>query len=341
MVSKFSEHTSANYFLHTGNGFQGRPSAGAWITYGLGSEAKDLPGFVILNGGLVPPGGLDNFNSGFLPAAFQGSVFRAGDPPVANAKPQENEAEQAAKRSLTRRLDELAKDQFGSADAIEAAIANAETAFRMQAAVPELTDLSRETKETKALYGLDAAYEHTRTFGRQCLLARRLVERGVSYVTLDLSNHSASGTWDTHGDNIPPYGGIWSGLRPLLPVFDHLFTTLVTDLGERGLLDDVLVIAMGEFGRSPQIGTQGSTDGRNHWPYVSSITLAGGGFRHGQVIGSTDRDGGQIASRALTPGDLAATIFHHMGVPVDVTYEDHQRRPRFVVEHGEPIRELV
>ena len=114
-----------------------------------------------------------------------------------------------------------------------------------------------------------------------------------------------SGTWDTHGDNIPPYGGIWNGLRPLLPVFDHLLTTLVGDLDERGLLDDVLVIAMGEFGRTPQLGTQGSTDGRNHWPVVMSMTLAGGGLRHGQVIGATERDGGAdqgAARHARRPG---------------------------------------
>ena len=112
---------------------------------------------------------------------------------------------------------------------------------------------------------------------QQALLARRLVEAGAAFVTLDLSYHPASGTWDTHGDNIPPFGGIKKGLRPLLPLFDHLLTTLVADLGERGLLEDVLVIAMGEFGRTPLMGTQGSTDGRNHWPYVMSIALAGGG----------------------------------------------------------------
>ena len=176
---------------------------------------------------------------------------------------------------------------------------------------------------------------------RQALLARRLVEAGVSFVTIDLSNHSSSGTWDTHGDNIPPYGGIWNGLRPLLPVFDHLFTTLVGDLEERGLLDDTLVIAMGEFGRSPKIGTQGSTDGRDHWPVVMSMVMAGGGFRHGQVIGATERDGGAIKERPVTPGDLAATIYHHMGVPLDATYADHQGRPRYIVENGAPLRELI
>ena len=240
-----------------------------------------------------------------------------------------------SRQTLAQQMDSLRRDVDNSGS-VEALDRFGQQAFDLVAggAAQEAFDLSREPQRVVDRYG-------THDWARKALLARRLVERGVSYVTLDLSNHSASGTWDTHGDNIPPYGGIWSGLRPLLPVFDHLFSTLVTDLGERGLLDDVLVIAMGEFGRTPEIGTQGSTDGRNHWPYVSSITLAGGGFRHGQVIGATDRFGGQIAERALTPGDLAATIFHHMGVPVDVTYEDHQRRPRYVVENGEPIRELV
>src|SRR5262249_569057 len=156
-------------------------------------------------------------------------------------------------------------------------------------------------------------------------------EAGVSFVTIDLSNHPSSGTWDTHGDNIPPYGGIWNGLRPLLPVFDHLITTLVADLDERRLLDDGLVLAMCEFGRTPKIGNQDRNDGRDHWPIVMSMTVAGGGFRHGQVIGSTERDAGQIKERPVTPGDLAATIFHHMGVPRDISYLDSRGRPRFVI----------
>ncbi len=198
----------------------------------------------------------------------------------------------------------------------------------------EAFDLSKEPQKMRDRYG-----EHD--WAKQALLARRLVERGSSFVTIDLSNHSASGTWDTHGDNIPPYGGIWNGLRPLLPVFDHVITTLVTDLAERGMLDDTLVIAMGEFGRTPTLGTQGSTDGRNHWPYVMSMSLAGGGFRHGQVIGASSRDGGEIANRPVTPGDLAATIYHHMGVPLNATYNDHQGRPIFIVDEGAPLKELV
>lgn len=188
-------------------------------------------------------------------------------------------------------------------------------------------DISQEPEAIRARYG-------SHEWSRQVLLARRLVEAGVSFVTIDLSHHGASGTWDTHGDNIPPYGGIWNGLRPLLPVFDHLLTTLVNDLDERGLLEDVLVLAMGEFGRTPQIGTQGSTDGRNHWPFVMSMTLAGGGLQHGRVIGASDRIGGEIKDRPVTPGDLGATILKHMGVPLEVQYLDHRGRPRFVLEDG-------
>lgn len=175
---------------------------------------------------------------------------------------------------------------------------------------------------------------------QQALIARRLVEAGAAFVTLDLSYHSASGTWDTHGDNIPPYGGISRGLGPLLPLFDHLITTLIGDLAQRGLLDDVLVLAMGEFGRTPMMGTQASTDGRDHWPVILAMALAGGGLRHGQVIGASERDGGHIKERPVTPGDLAATIYRHMGVPQDSTYLDHQGRPRYIVENGRPISEL-
>jgi uncharacterized protein (DUF1501 family) len=196
-------------------------------------------------------------------------------------------------------------------------------------------DLSLEPETTRNRYG-----KHL--WCQQALLARRLVEAGVAFVTIDLSYHTASGTWDTHGDNIPPYGGISKGLGPLLPLFDHLLTTLVSDLAERGLSDEVLVIAMGEFGRTPMMGTQGSTDGRDHWPEVMSMCLAGGKFRHGQIIGSTDRDGGQIKSRPVTPGDLGATIYHHMGVPLDATYSDDQGRPISAVqENGRPITELI
>jgi hypothetical protein len=239
------------------------------------------------------------------------------------------------RRTLLRDFDQLrndldasgvmeAMDRYGQ-QAVELVLGR-----RAQAAF----DLSREPNRVRARYG-----KHL--WCQQALLARRLVEAGAAFVTLDLSYHTASGTWDTHGDNIPPYGGIKKGLGPLLPLFDHLITTLVADLADRGLLDDVLVLAMGEFGRTPMMGTQGSSDGRNHWPVVMSMAVAGGGMRHGQVIGATEKDGGSIKERPVTPGDLSATIYQHMGVPLDATYPDTSGRPRYIVENGRPIHELL
>ncbi len=200
--------------------------------------------------------------------------------------------------------------------------------------VRDALDLEKEPKATREKYG-----KHL--WCQQALLARRLVEAGTAFVTLDLSYHTASGTWDTHGDNIPPYGGIKNGLGPLLPLFDHLYTTLLLDLEQRGLLDSTLVIAMGEFGRTPNLGTQGSTDGRNHWPYIMSMLLAGGGMRHGQVIGSSTKDGGQIQERPVSPGDLAATIYRHFGIPLESEYRDPTNRPYPILPFGgEAIREL-
>jgi hypothetical protein len=239
------------------------------------------------------------------------------------------------RRNLLRGFDQLRSDldQNGSLAAMDAYSQQA-VELVLGRRVQQAFDLEQEPARHRDRFG-----KHL--WCQQALLARRLVEAGVSFVTIDLSYHSASGTWDTHGDNIPPYGGIRKGLGPLLPLFDHLMTTLVKDLEERRLLDDVLVIAMGEFGRTPVMGTQGSTDGRDHWPVVMSMALAGGGLRHGQVIGATEKDGGQIKHRPVTPGDLAATIYRYMGVPLDTTYADPQGRPRYVVEHGQPIKELT
>jgi hypothetical protein len=239
------------------------------------------------------------------------------------------------RQQLRASLDQMdrARDSFGSMTAMDRFGQQAIDMVMGQQA-REAFDLAREPEATRQRYG-----DHA--WARHALLARRLAEAGTPFITVVLSNHRDSGTWDTHGDNIPPYGGIMNGLRPLLPVFDHVITTLVTDLEDRGLLDDVLVLAMGEFGRTPQIGTQGSTDGRNHWPVVMSALMAGGGLRHGQVIGATERDGGHIKERPVTPGDLAATIYRHLGVPTDQTYSDFRGRPRNILDEGRVIEELV
>ncbi len=240
------------------------------------------------------------------------------------------------RRALLKDFDRLrgGLDQGGSMAALDAYQRQA-LEMVLGRSAQEAFDLSREPAATRDRFG-----KHL--WCQQALLARRLVEAGVAFVTLDLSYHGASGTWDTHGDNIPPYGGIRKGLGPLLPLFDHLVCTLVTDLDERGLLDNTLVIAMGEFGRTPNMGTQDSSDGRDHWPVVMSMSLAGGGLRHGQVIGATERDGSNIKERPVAPADLAATIYRFFGVPLDTAYLDNRGRPRLAVDDGGlPIRELI
>ena len=207
MTSNFPEHTSANYFLHSGLGLQGRPSMGAWVTYGLGSVNEDLPGYVVLNGGQIPSGGLDNFGSGFLPATYQGSLLHARGTPLANVVPSEKTGQlQEAKRRLVGRLNQGSLQDSGRADALESAIANYELAARMQVAIPDLMELSGESEATKKLYGLDAAYEHTRTYARECILARRMVERGVRFIELTIPMVDGYSRWDAHGGLIKNHG---------------------------------------------------------------------------------------------------------------------------------------
>ena len=238
------------------------------------------------------------------------------------------------RRTLLKDIDQIRRD-IDSSGTMSSTDVFQQQAFDLLLGVKarDAFDLSLEPVSVRDRYG-------SHLWCQQALLARRLVEAGVAFVTIDLSYHTASGTWDNHGDNIPPYGGISKGLKPLLPLFDHLLTTLVGDLDERGRLDDVLVVAMGEFGRTPVMGTQASTDGRDHWPNVMSMSLAGGGLRHGQVIGATEKDGGSIKERPVTPGDLAASIYRYFDVPLSTQYVDHQGRPRNVVDQGTPIAEL-
>jgi hypothetical protein len=331
VTSKFPEHTSANYFLHTGSGVQGRPSMGAWVGYGLGSEAKNLPGFVVLNGGLIPPGGLDNFNSGFLPAAFQGSVFRAGDPPVANAKPRESKAEQKKKLELIGKLDALGRERLGSSDALDAAIQNYETAFRMQAAVPELTDLAKESAETKKQYGFESTYEPTRIYARQCLLARRLVERGVRFIEVTCPGVGHD-RWDQHSD-------LKEGHEKNARAVDQPIAALLKDLKAKGLLETTLVIWAGEFGRTPF--AQGS-NGRDHNPFGFSVWFAGGGTKGGTVVGETDEFGYKVVKDRAEMHDLHATMLHLLGVDhTKQTFRFGGRDMRLTDVHGNVIRGII
>lgn len=332
MVSEFSEHTNANYFIHTGNGFQGRPSMGAWVGYGLGSENQNLPGFVVLNGGLIPPGGLDCFNSGFLPASHQGSVLNAEGPLLANIAPLEPAAElQIAKLELMRRLDRGYLRRNGPEDALESAITNHELAFRMQSAVPELTSLAGETSETEAMYGLDSEYKPTAIFARQCLLARRLVERGVRFVELTCPSVGHD-RWDQHSN-------LREGHAANARAVDQPIGALLTDLQRRGLLDETLVIWSGEFGRTPF--AQG-TDGRDHDPFAFSLWLAGGGVRGGTIHGKTDEYGYKAIEDRVEIHDLHATMLYLLGIDHKrLTYRFGGRDMRLTDVKGNVITAIV
>ncbi len=332
MTSHFPEHTSANYFLHTGNGLQGRPSMGAWFGYGLGSENRNLPGFIVLNGGLIPPGGLDNFNSGFLPAAYQGSVFRPNDPAVANIRPLERDPDQQRQKlALLRQLDRAVEESAGHAPEIEAAIANGETAFRMQAAVPELMDLAAESNATKDLYGITSTFNGTRIFATQCLIARRLVERGVRFVELTCPNLGHD-RWDQHGN-------LKRGHEDNARAVDQPIAALLRDLKTRGLWDDTLVVWTGEFGRTPF--AQGA-DGRDHNPFGFTLWLAGGGVKGGVSYGATDEWGYKAVEGVREIHDLHATMLHILGVDhTRQTFRFGGRDMRLTDVHGEVINEVL
>ena len=333
MTSSFPEHTSANYFLHSGLGLQGRPSMGSWVTYGLGSFNENLPGYVVLNGGQIPSGGLDNFGSGFLPATFQGSLLQAQGTPLENVIPSEKiSGLQEAKRRLVTKLNRESLAETVSSDPLESAIANYELAARMQVTIPELMDLSGETEATKKLYGLDADYEHTRTYARECILARRLVERGVRFIELTIPSVSGVDRWDAHSNLLKNHG---DNARAV----DQPIAALLHDLGQRGLLDHTLVLWAGEFGRTPF--AQGS-DGRDHNEFAFSLWMAGAGVKPGFAYGETDEWGYRTVKDTLDIHDLHATILHLLGLDhTKLTYRFSGRDIRLTDVSGRVIRDLV
>lgn len=332
MVSQFSEHTNANYFLHTGSGLQGRPSMGAWTTYGLGSENDNLPGYVVLNGGLIPPGGLDNFNSGFLPAAYQGSILGASDPPLANIRSLDKSPQaQVSKFELMRQLDQANLAKHGGDDQIESAISNYELAFRMQTAIPELMEVRDETPATHEAYGLNHDFQNTKTFGRQCLIARRLVERGVRFIELTCPD-SQKDRWDQHSD-------LKEGHTRNALAVDQPIAALLADLKQRGLFDSTLVVWGGEFGRTPF--AQGA-NGRDHNPFGFTIWMAGGGVRGGQVYGSTDEFGYKAIENKVEIHDLHATMLHLLGVNHEqLTFRFGGRDMRLTDVHGHVLHDIL
>jgi len=336
MVSDHSEHTAANYFMHSGSGFQGRPSMGGWVVYGLGSECKNLPGFIVLESGLVPPGGLDLFGSGFLPASYQGTLFRKGQYPVADLMPREASAEtQQAKLGLLRSLNKGVLDRFGGLSDVEATISNYELAFRMQSEVPDLLDLKTETEATRSLYGLD--HPDTEEFGRECLLARRMVERGVRFIELLTPARKGIDRWDQHQ-------GLDNGHRVNARAVDKPIAGLLKDLKSRGLLDETIVLFGGEFGRTPcaQGDVNAKEVGRDHNPFGFTMWMAGGGFKPGMTYGATDEFGYYAIENKVHVHDLHATILHLLGLDHKrLTYRFSGRDMRLTDVAGEVMKDLL
>ncbi|HBN76513.1 MAG TPA: DUF1501 domain-containing protein [Planctomycetaceae bacterium] len=332
MVSEFPEHTFANYFLHTGSGLQGRPSMGAWVNYGLGSECQNIPGFVAINGGLIPPGGLDCFGSGFLPASYQGSVFKPSGSAVANNQRTEKTAElQKQKLNLIDQLDQMATQKFGKHDSLESAIKNYEMAYEMQMAVPDLMSLNEEPAHIQSLYGMDAEYEPTKIYAAECLMARRLIERGVRFVELTCPNVRHD-RWDQHSN-------LKKGHEDNARAVDQPIAALLKDLRQRGLLDDTLVVWAGEFGRTPF--AQGN-DGRDHNQYGFTIWMAGGGVKAGTVYGATDEWGYKAIENRTEVHDLHATMLHLLGVDhTQSTYRFGGRDMRLTDVKGHLIHDII
>tara|TARA_B100000035_G_scaffold76519_2_gene63750 strand:- start:2369 stop:3769 length:1401 start_codon:yes stop_codon:yes gene_type:complete len=340
MTSKVNEHAQGNYAIHTGFPFMGHPSAGAWVSYGLGNLNQNLPGFVVLHsGGSVPPhGGVGLYGSGYLPANSQGSVLQVDrSEPIQNIRPRESLSAQRKRLNFQNSFDREFLKESGHNSQVEAAIRNHEIAYKMQAAVPELCDLKGETDATKRLYGLDSPDDQTAAYARQCLLARRLVERGVRFVELScltekIGAGGAANPWDQHG-------ALEKGHAAMAHQVDQPIAGLLQDLKVRGMLDETLVIWAGEFGRTPF--SQGS-NGRDHNPFGFSIWMAGGGIKGGTVYGETDEFGYHVTENKCDFYDLWATVLHQLGLDHEnLTYRHGGRDLRLTDVHGRVLHPIL
>jgi hypothetical protein len=323
-------HVGAVGQMNTGSVRAGRPSMGSWVTYGLGSASDDLPGFVVmLDNDQEPPGGPRNWGTGFMPATYQAAQFRPGPSPILNLSPpaevglrqQRNKLDFISQ--LNRRHAALRREN----DELEARIASYELAYRMQAAAPEAVDISQETQETLNLYGIHD--QATAAFGRNCLLARRLVERGVRFIQL----YSGAGSkWDAHTK-------IEKNHSELCRATDQPIAALLVDLERRGLLENTLVIWGGEFGRTP-MSEKG--DGRDHNPYGFTMWVAGGGVKGGQVIGATDEVGLHAVEDRVHVHDLHATILHLLGLDHErLTFLHNGLEERLTQNKGQVVTKLL
>jgi hypothetical protein len=328
-------HAPAQIFMNSGFQIIGRPSMGSWMTYGLGSECKDLPGFVVLiSGENQPDGGKACWGSGFLPSVYQGVEFRSQGDPVLFLTNPEGVSERTRRESLDllKSLNEAHLASNGDPE-ILTRIASYEMAYRMQSSVPELADISKEPASIHELYGTEPGKE---SFANNCLLARRLVERGVRFVQL---YHRG---WDNHGTS--SHDDIVNRLPSLCEETDRAAAALVADLKQRGLLDSTIVVWGGEFGRTPMNEARNHSKflGRDHHPRAFSMWVAGGGFKPGMTFGKTDELGYNIAENPVDVHDLHATILHQMGIDhTKLTYRFEGRDFRLTDVSGNVIAPLI
>ncbi len=326
LVTDAFNHAPGQIMMNTGTQQFGRPSLGAWTTYGLGSEARDLPGFVVLNSAKKgTSGGSSNWGCGFLPTVYQGVPFRSqGDPVLFLSNPPgiDRQAQRESLDTLAE-LNALRLDSVGDPE-IATRINSFELAYKMQTSAPDLMEIAQESKETLDMYG---AVPGQPSFANNCLLARRLVERGVRFVQLF---HEA---WDHHG-------GLTAGLKEQTALTDRASAALVKDLKQRGMLDDTLVVWGGEFGRTPMV--QGGNDGRDHHPNAFTMWLAGGGVKRGFTLGESDELGFNAVTDRVHVHDLHATILHLLGFDhTRLTYRFQGRDFRLTDVHGQVVEKLL
>ena len=326
-------HSTGVLRLHTGSNNAGKPSLGAWTTYGLGTESQNLPGFVVLSFGVVPCGGLENYSSGFLPASHQASFFRVEGPPIENIVAADKDSRvQRAKLGLLRDQDSAFSRTLGGDDDIESAIRNYEMAYRMQSLVPDVLAVELETAATQTLYGIDSKVPSQRLYGMQCLRARRLIESGVRFVEITCPPGASNGTWDQHG-------ALKSGHEKNALDTDQAIAGLIRDLKQRGLFDETLILWAGEFGRTPH---STGRDGRDHHPEGFSVWLAGGGVKGGTIYGATDELGMHATENICNFHDLHATILHLLGLDHErLTFRFGGRDHRLTDVHGHVVREIL
>jgi hypothetical protein len=325
-------HAPAKCFINTGSIRFGRPSIGSWVTYGIGSESQELPGFVVLQSGpRGPRGGAGLWSSGFLPTAYQGVPFRSGGDPILDLSNPPGVTERSQREILDAVRDvNLAKEAETGDPEIDTRIAAYEMAYRMQTSGPELIDFAKETRQTLDMYGVEPGKA---TFANNCLLARRLVERGVRFVQLYHTD------WDHHGDLGQP-------LEQVCHEIDRPTAALIEDLKQRGLLERTLVIWGGEFGRTPmgqgEVGKPGAKVGRNHHIDAYTMFMAGGGIRAGQRIGETDDLGFSPVGDRIHVHDIQATILHLLGLEhTKLTFAFQGRQFRLTDVGGQVIQKLL